>query len=172
MTAPKRLVRPVGWTQKPNRSNQYPVAAFEARVTLNETMPRGLKFRICVFPNHPNSATFQMEVDKPGTRTCIPLYRLEWGAISGHGNGMGDHIPEDLRGAVFSPGETHEHSCLYHVSVDGRRILKGGVHAARRIEPDFTTYEGAMRHACGTLSILNPEVVPPSGVQWPLFREP
>ena len=79
------------------------------------------------------------------------------------------HKADDLRGAVFYPGETHEHSCLDHASPDRTRILKDGVHAARPVNPDPKTYDDALRHACGMVGIQNPEIVPAAGVQWYLF---
>jgi hypothetical protein len=179
MTAPKQLIapadRPFGpddWAVKKNNAGRQAAAFFEARVGLRQAMPRGLKFRISIFPAHPETATFQLELDLPNTKTCLPLYRLEWGALSGHGNLMDQQFPEELRGLVFEPGETHAHSCLDHLTPERLAVRKGGVHAARKIESPILSYEGALRYACGTLNIENPEVVPPPGVQWTLFNTP
>jgi hypothetical protein len=110
-----------------------------------------------------------MELDRPNVKTCFPLYRLEWSAISGHGNAVGEEVPEELRGLIFEPGDSHEHSCIDHVSSDRQIIRKGGVHAARKIEPDFDSYDDALRYVCDTLKIENREAIPASGIQWPLF---
>ena len=169
MTEPKWLISDGDWVDKPNREHRYKIAFHQSRVRLNQEMPRGMRFRISVFSHSPNSATFQLELDRPDTKRCLVLYRLELCAISGHGNLFDAAVPEEIRGLIFQAGDTHEHSCLDHATADGTMIRSGGVHAARSVATTLHTYDDAFRHACGTLRIQNPEVVPPSGVQWPLL---
>lgn len=169
MTEPKWLVSEGDWVDKPNREHRYKVAFHQSKVRLEQEMPRGLRFRISVFSHAPKSATFQLEIDRPDTKRCLTLYRLELYAITGHGNSWDASVPDDIRGLIFRPGQTHEHSCLDHTAANGTMIRSGGVHAARAVADELRTYDDALRHACATLSIQNPGVVPPSGVQWPLL---
>jgi hypothetical protein len=166
--ADKSLVDGSGWQPKENRYGRYPITLYESRVRIDQAMPRGLKFRISVFPTLPNSATFQLECDQPGQRTCVTLYRMEWRPISSHTNGLGPPTPEDIRGLSFSPGETHEHICTDNVTMFEQRIIKPGVHAARRVEPDPATYDDALAYVCARIRIVNPGDVPPSNAQWSL----
>ncbi|AMJ59072.1 hypothetical protein AXW83_01060 [Bosea sp. PAMC 26642] len=164
----KELAAGAGWQPKKNRAGSYPVMFFERRLRIAQAMPRGLKFRISVFPTFPDVATFQLECDQPGQKTCLVLYRLEWHPISGHSNGLGLPTPPEIQGLVFLPGDTHEHTCRDHVTAVERRVLEPGVHAARRIEPDFQTYDAALSYVCGRIRLINPEAIPPSGAQWDL----
>ncbi|MGX5734536.1 hypothetical protein [Bosea thiooxidans] len=168
LEADKELTSPAPWRPKNNRDGRYPITFFECRVKIGQSMPRGLNFRISVFPTFPDVATFQFECDQPASRTCLTLYRMEWRPISGHGNGLQDHIPPDLRGLIFQPGETHEHICTDNVGIGDQQILKPGVHAARRIQPDFRTYNDALDYVCAKLRIRNPDAIPPSNAQWQL----
>lgn len=167
--ADKTLVAGGTWQPKENRDGRYPITLFECRVRIAHSMPRGLKFRISVFPKFPNSATFQLECDQPNQRTCVTLYRLEWRPISGHGNALGPPTPEELRGLSFSQGETHEHICTDNIATVEQRVIMPGVHAARRVQPDPPTYEDALSYVCDRIRILNPKDVPPSNAQWSLI---
>jgi hypothetical protein len=164
LNAPKRLFEIHGWKRKAGGPKQAPVLFFEARVRLEGVLRRGLRFRISEFPRHPNVATFQLEMEQPPAKTCLPLYRLEWRPLSGHGNGRTG--PKELWDMTFLPGETHEHICTDNVSYIEERILKSGLQAARRIDPDFEDYDAALRHVCAKLNILNYDEIPPSNAQW------
>jgi hypothetical protein len=162
--APKSLLELHAWRRKENQRPEVPILFFESRVRVDSALPMGLRFRVSAFPRHPNVATFQLEMEQPPSRTCLTLYRLEWRPLTGHGNGRTG--PEELWDLVFAPGDTHEHTCLDHFSLSAGKVLKPGVHAARKIEPDFADYESALAHVCGKLNILNPEDIPPSNAQW------
>jgi hypothetical protein len=164
LTEAKTMAADARWQPKKNQDNRHPVLFFEARLRIGQTMPRGLKLRTSVFPTHPMTATFQMECDRPRSRTCLPLYRLEWNPISGHGNGNDPQLKE-LRGRVFLIGETHEHICTDNLIVHEARIQANGVRAARPVEQEFASYDDAFRYVCGKLNILNPEAAPPSNAQ-------
>jgi hypothetical protein len=169
MNEPKWLLCDPAWVDKPNQEHRYKIAFHQSRVRLQQSMPRGLRFRISVFAPFPQSATFQLELDRSDMKRCLPIYRLELCALTGHCNSWDSTVAEEIRGLVFKQWETHEHSCLDHVTADGVMIRRGGVHAARPTPAQLQSYDDAFRHACGTLRIQNPEVVPPSGVQWPLL---
>jgi hypothetical protein len=49
-----------------------------------------------------------------------------------------------LRGIYIDPGITHEHTYLDHASETEDRILSGGVQTARKIEPDFASFDDAL----------------------------
>ncbi len=161
----KVLVQPQGWRPKDNRVKKHPVLFFESRVRISTVLPRGLRFRVSIFPTFPDMATFQLDCELPPARTCLPLYRLEWRPLAGHGNSMDVNVPEELRGLVFHPGETHEHICTDCMISDRSRLTSAGVHAARRVEPDFQTYEAALAYVCDKLRIRNGRDIPPPNAQ-------
>src|SRR5690606_39030128 len=98
---------------------------------INGGVPRGLRFRYSIFPRRIYSATFQLECNRSTRdRTMHILYRMEWRPIRGHINGAHDDPEISLR--VFEDGETHHHSCLDHVGLDGR-LRSGDVHLARPV---------------------------------------
>jgi hypothetical protein len=163
----KEMVGNFGWRPKSNH-DRYPVLFFEARLSIGQTVPRGLKFRSSVFPTFPNTATFQLECDMPKGRTCITLYRMEWNPISGHMNGFADHVPADIRGLTFMPGETHEHICTDNIVSHEGRLRASGVQAARAVTQNFVSYDDAFAYVCAKIHIINPEAAPPSNAQWDL----
>lgn len=163
LTAPKRLFGSTAWKRKENTQDRVPILFFESRVRLESALPMGLRFRISLFPRHPDVATFQLEMEQPPSRTCLTLYRLEWRPLSGHGNGRNG--PEEIWDLIFQPGDTHEHTCLDNLSLGGERVLKKGVQAARKIDPDFADYDYALAYVCDKLNILNPGDIPPADAQ-------
>jgi len=168
LQADKLLVEGGGWQPKENRDGRYPITLYESRIRIDQAMPRGLKFRISVFPSFPNSATFQLDCDQPGQRTCITLYRMEWRPISSHTNNWGPPTPLEIRGLRFLPGETHEHICTDNVTMVEQRIIRPGVHAARKVVPEPASYEDALAYVCDKLRIVNARDVPSSNAQWSL----
>ena len=164
LTVPKKLMGPQKWRRKSNAPSMTPILFFETRVRLDASIRRGLRFRVSVFPRHPNVATFQLEMEQPPSRTCLTLYRLDWRPLSGHANGRSG--PEELWDIVFKPGDTHEHVCTDNASYSKERVLKSGVQAARKIEPDFENYDSALSYVCGKINIINSEDIPPSNAQW------
>lgn len=167
LTAPKRLIDLHAWERKENREKRVPVLFFWSRVAVDTAIPRGLRFRISLFPRHPDVATFQLEMEQPPSRTCLTLYRLEWNPLTGHGNGRTG--PKELWDLVFEPGVTHEHICLDNVSLTIGKVLSTGVQAARRINPNFVDYDSALAYVCGKLNILNPEDILASNAQWEIL---
>jgi hypothetical protein len=82
---------------------------------------------------------------------------------------MHDFVPAEIRGLVLAPSETHEHICTDNVSVVEKRIVKAGVHAARKIDPDFASYDDALAFVCARIRVTNLGSIPPSNAQWQLF---
>ena len=159
IAAPKRLIGIREWEIKARGGNTSPYSAFEARVEIDGTIPRGLWFRANVRPRQMDSATFQLECDLPDNRSHLPLYRLDWRPLSNHLNG--DHGPPKLRGLLFAAGESHEHSCLDHAIEHEGRIRTGGVQTATKIDPDFPTYQDALAYVCVKLTLVNCAEIPP-----------
>lgn len=166
--AEKRLLAGHDWRRKQNRDGKYPILFYEARVSIDGALPRGLRFRISIFPTYPNVATFQLEIDIPGSRTCMPLYRLEWQPLSGHSNGR--NCSPELQDLIFKPGDTHEHLCTDNLSHAEGRVLKSGVQAARGLDHDFGSFDEALSYVCDKLNIQNPGDIPPSEAQAELFE--
>ena len=165
----KRLTTLGAWVWKGNRDKKPALLMFQSRTAIESALPRGLWFRISIMPQFPNSATFQLDLEKPGERSHLELYRLDWRPPTGHANGMGPDCPEDLRGLIFAPGQTHEHICTDNLANAEGRLRASGVKAARKIEPDFGNYDEAVRYVCGRLFIENGNDIPASNAQTELF---
>ena len=60
---------------------------------------------------------FQLDMERPGVRAHLPLYRLDWRPFRAHLNGPDG--PEELRGLLFKEGVTHEHICLFDADDKG-----------------------------------------------------
>lgn len=156
------------WVSKPTRDGKCIQYSFESRIRADSSMPRGLWFRITVFPRYPDTTTFQMECDIPNSRSHMPLYRLDYRPIHTHSN-SDDWGPMRLRGLFFEFGETHEHICLYHAIPKLKRLRSGGVHTARRIKPDFLDFDSALEHVCSVLNIQNGGMIPDRNAQGELL---
>jgi hypothetical protein len=159
LEAHKRLIGIREWEMKPDKGRTSVVSTFEARIEINGTMPRGVWLRALVRPRYMDSATFQLECDLPGSRSHLPLYRLDWRPLSIHVNG--NRGPEHLRGLMFGAGESHEHICLDHAIEHEGRIRAGGVQTATKIYPDFASYQDALAYVCGKLRLVNCADIPP-----------
>lgn len=118
LEAEKEIVANGSWQSRENRDNRCPIRFFESRVKIANTLPRGLKFRISVFPTFPNVATFQLECDQPRTKTCITLYRLDWRPLSAHGNGMHAHVPEEFKWYDF-PSRRNARAYMHGQRING-----------------------------------------------------
>ena len=156
------------WNPRVNREGIAQRHSYECRLEVDGALPRGLWFRVIVFPRHLNVATFQMDCELPGTRANLPLYRLEWRPLSGHINAMSG-CPVEFAGRLFLSGETHEHCCLDHAIESENRIKSGGVHFARPILPDFQNFNEALAYVCEKIHIVNGDEIPPPGAQGSLL---
>jgi hypothetical protein len=163
----KRLLDIKGWAVKRTRDQRDELLEFLSRVSIESALPRGLWFRACIITRFQDSASIQLKIEKPGERTRLPLYRLDWRPPSRHGNGMSG--PQDIRGLVFDPGQTHEHICLDNADEFNGIVLSRGVQSARKIDPDFENYSEAFTYVCDKLRFLNGPSVPPPDAQWSLL---
>lgn len=164
----KEIVAGAVWKERTNDHKAATRRCFESRLRLDGVLPRGLWFRVVVFPQFPDKATIQMDCEQPRTKTNVTMYRLEWRPLSGHTNAM-DGTPEEFAGLYFEPGDTHEHCCLDHAVPMEDRIKVGGVHLARPVVPDFLNYSQVLSYACDRLRIGNGATIPPPGDQQSLF---
>jgi hypothetical protein len=163
----KCLVGTNEWKRVENREGRAEKHTFEARIAIDGILPRGLWFRIVVYPRYPNTATFQLSCERIGSRSQHTLYRLEWRPLSPHLNGF--HGPPELQGMPIPAGQTHEHSCLDHVAEAEGRIRSGDVQCARPIEPDFPNFAAALAFVCDKLKIKNCGDIPSPADQGSLF---
>ena len=87
--------------------------------------------------------------------------------MTSHMNGM--YGPSELRGVFFDAGVTHEHVCLFHTKAGDDQIQSGGVQTARKIDPDFESFEQTLKYVCDTLNFENWADIPPPKDQGDLF---
>ena len=165
--AKKRLIDIHPWAHKPTRDGKAVQCVFASRIKIDGTMPRGIWFRCTMFPKYPDTAAIQIECEILGSRSHIPLYRLDWRPIDTHTNA--DYGPKILRGEFFDFGTTHEHVFIYHAIPKMKRLRTGGVQTARKIEPDFATFKDTLAHSCATLRMENWVDVPPPNLQGELL---
>lgn len=160
----KRLIEISGWHPEKNRAEKH---ICEARVAIEGVLPRGLWFRSIVYPRLPDSATFQLDCDRPNARNHHVLYRLDWRPQKPHQNGFIG--PIEHRGRSFAARETHDHICLDHVVEGEERIRSGDVQCARPVKPEFKKFAEALAFACVKLNLQNCSDIPEPGDQWALF---
>lgn len=112
----------------------------ECRVQMDGTViPRGVIFRIVTYPEFINSLTFQLECDRPDTRSHVTLYRLEVAPFRPHPNKL--YGPDDINGRYFDAGETHEHDFHDSLTMDGALRTVSCEQARPIVDPphDFAT---------------------------------
>jgi hypothetical protein len=165
----KRVAKRLEW--QPASSSRVGCArrvAFESRISLKGmSLPRGIWFRASVIPQYAGQATFQIECENPGTKSHIPLFRMEWRPMRSHKNGsLG---PDELQGLFIDEGVTHAHSCIDHLDIEADEVLSGGVHTARIVTPDPATYDEALIWFCTQTRIVNPGDIPPPPAQGEMF---
>lgn len=167
IAAEKELFDVKPWERKASRDGRSAILQFVCRVRVSGTLPQGLRFRVVTFSSNPNTATFQLEMEGPSKREALILYRLDWRPPTAHGNGRNG--PRELWDLVYPPLQTHEHVCTDHLSATEGKVLRGGVQAARKIEPDFEDYIAAFRYVCDRLKIVNGNNVPEKDAQPDFF---
>lgn len=159
--AEKQLISPF-WrdVQSATKSEQH--RTLECRVTIAGGVPRGVMFRIGLFPRNLNSATFQLECDRPDVRSRVPLYRLELAPLGAHTNAQ--YGPDDINGLFIDPGITHEHDFHDSLTADGKLRSKSDAQARIVANPpqDFST---ALAYVCSRINVINPHDVPNPGTQ-------
>ena len=133
----KRLVNIHPWVLRPTRDGKAVQCTFEARIEIDGTLPRGVWFRSTLWPKNPDTASIQLECDLAGSRSHMPLYRLDWRPMTTHTNGQ--FGPPELRGAFFDVGDTHEHICFDHAVEELCWIFGDGVNQAADFFSDATS---------------------------------
>lgn len=160
--APKELVPPLRWRSTTSSNNSFQRRNLESALLLSGGSPRGVYFRIIVYAGSLVRATFQLECDLPGSRTHVPLYRLDLGPYGGHLNK--DYGPEEIRGLYIPPGQTHEH--LFYDSLrQDRRLREDGCPQARILDNPPTDFPTALSLVCSKINIVNGHEVPNPGDQ-------
>jgi hypothetical protein len=81
----------------------------------------------------------------------------------------GQFGPPELKGGFFDVGETHEHICFDHAVEEENRIRSGGVQTARKIDPDFDSFQEALKYVCVRLNVENFADIPVPNIQGVLF---
>ena len=130
-SSPKKLISPLIWEDVPNRKHKSPQRKMECRISIAGAIRRGVFFRVTMMPTYPDYVKFQIEVDQIGVRSHIPLYRLDVSPLSAHTNRL--YGQEDLQGAFFALGETHEHIYQDNLADEGTRIRSDSDAIARKI---------------------------------------
>ena len=161
LEAKKELYDPHPWGPVNNRTGSTPLS-FSARVRLDGGAYRGLWFRASTFTDNPDTGMFQLDMERPGVRAHLPLYRLDWRPFRAHLNGPDG--PEELRGLLFKEGVTHEHICLFDADDKGE-IRSGNLETAKIVTPDPGGFQEALTYVCATLSIMNQDDIPPASSQ-------
>ena len=167
LDAEKRLARPLAWQSLKNREGRVQKHQLEARVKISGTLPRGLFFRVIVTSSLLDTATFQLDCDRPDARRHHTLYRCDWRPYHAHTNAFTG--PEEYRGLHFPEGRTHEHWCTDHAVESEDRIRSGDVHCARPVEPDFQDFDTALSYVCARICILHRDHFPKPTMQGDLF---
>lgn len=167
LTCEKRLVGIKPWLPCANRDGRADKHIFEARVEVDETLPRGLWFRAIAYPRFPGVGTFQLECDRPDSRTHDEIYRLDWRPLRSHPNPF--FGPPEYRGHTFQVGETHDHSCSDNGDQDGEAVRPGPLKYGRPVTPDPDSFQEALNLACAKLNISNCSEIPRPEFQEELF---
>ncbi len=164
----KALTSPLEWEiVESNKKARELRKRLECRVALDGTIPRGVWFRIIVYPRSLSCMSFQLECDHPtASKTHIPLYRLEMSPVRAHINKL--YGEDDINGLIIQAGQTHEHS--FYDSLTGKGELRvASCQQARVVSPapsDFTT---GLAFVCSRIHINNCSEVPNPGDQGMLF---
>ena len=159
--AKKSLVLPK-WRDIQNATKSEQHRELECRVAIAGGLPRGVFFRITLFPRNLNSATFQLECDRPDVRSHVALFRLEVAPLIAHTNAL--YGADDINGLYIDPGVTHEHDFHDSVTKDGQVRLRSCEPARVVINPprDFAT---ALSYVCSRINVINAQDVPNPGTQ-------
>jgi hypothetical protein len=158
----KWLMKPIIWKSVIDRNKLEQQRRLECRVRIDGGVPRGVFFRITVFPRSLCRATFQLECDTPDNRTHTPLYRLDLNPVNAHTNKLyGD---DEINGRFFPPDMSHEHFFRDSITQDGRLRARTDEQARAVVKPipDFAT---ALSLVCTRIFLRNGDEIPNPGDQ-------
>lgn len=164
----KSLQAPLNWevVEANNRAMELR-KRLECRVAVDGSIPRGVWFRIIVYPRSLTCMSFQLECDHPTKpRLHIPLYRLEMSPVRPHTNKL--YGNDDINGICIDAGQTHEH--LFYDSLTAQDELRvDSCQQAREISEPPHDFATGLEFACSRIHIINRQAVPNPGDQGMLF---
>lgn len=164
--AEKQLLRPLKWESVEGKKRNEQRRKLECRVEVDGSIPRGVFFRITMFPRSLTRMTFQLETDMPSGRKHVPLYRLEMEPMRPHMNKM--YGPDEINGIYIAAGQAHEHVFYDSLTEEGD-LRSNPCEQARtlsEIPGDFATALGLV---CHRISIENGDLLPSPGDQGDLL---
>lgn len=166
-TSEKRLLRPLRWASVPKSNNKTEyLRKLEARVQIEAGVPRGVFFRVLVYPGSLTHATFQLDCDLPSGRTNIALYRFELNPVRAHTNKL--YGPDDINGIFIDAGVPHEHLFYDSLCQDGS-LRKRTDEQARIVENPPKDFPTALDYVCRRTNITNGGDMPNPGDQGQLL---
>lgn len=154
----KRLLRPLTWGEKVGSRKNDTRTCLESRVEIAGIVPRGVFFRIVSHPGSLARVTFQLEVEKNGSRVKLVLYRFELSPARPHANKLyGD---DDINGVFIDAGIPHEHVVYDSLKADGELRTRPDEQGRIVTNPptDFTT---SLAHVCSRINVMNGGDIPP-----------
>lgn len=158
----KRLLRPMRWRSVESKKQNEQLRCLECRVEVAGGVPRGVLFRVTVFPGSLARATFQLECDLPTGRSHIALYRLELRSRRGHTNKL--YGPDELAGLIIPADRTHEH--LFYDSLRKDGLLRSNpCEQARLVDDPPQNFPNALALVCSRINIINGSDTPNPGDQ-------
>lgn len=164
--AEKLLLKPFQWHAVAAKRANEQRKKLECRVEVAGAVPRGVFFRITVYPRSLARASFQLECDLPSGRSHVPLYRLEVDPLRPHVNKP--YGPDEINGLPVDAGQTHEH--VFYDSLKAGNVLRANACEQARIvnnpPRDFPTGLGL---ACSRINVVNGHEVPSPGDQGQLL---
>lgn len=154
----KRLLRPLMWDERSGARKNDTRTCLEARVEISGAVPRGVFFRIVSHPGSLVHVTFQLEVEKIGSRFKPALYRFELSPLRAHTNKL--YGNDDINGVFIDAGVPHEHVFYDSLKADGELRSRPDEQARIVTDPptDFTT---SLEHVCSRINIINGGDIPP-----------
>ncbi|MEP3180385.1 MAG: hypothetical protein ABJO45_12620 [Lentilitoribacter sp.] len=164
----KYLLPPFDWKTVPASNTKEQRQCFETRIKLEGTIPRGVWFRITIFPGSLIRSVFQLECDIPNSRTHVPLYRLELDPLTAHTNKLyGD---DEVNGVFIDAGVTHEH--IFYDSLKPGNILRKPNRCdeqARIVKDPPSDFAHALSYVAVKIELQNADQIPHPNAQGLLF---
>lgn len=136
--SPKLLLQPLIWDERVDQRKYDTRTCLEARVEIVGTVPRGVFFRIISHPGSLARVTFQLDVERDGSRSKQVLYRFELSPARPHTNKLyGD---DEINGLFIDAGVPHEHVFYDNLKSDGELRTRSDEQARIVASPpeDFT----------------------------------
>lgn len=166
-TSEKRLLKPLRWEYVPKSNDKTALyQKLEARVQIDAGVPRGVFFRVLVYPGSLTHVTFQLDSDLPTGRTNVALYRFELNPVRPHTNKL--YGPDEVNGVFIDAGVPHEHIFYDSLREDGS-LRRRTDEQARIIDDPPRDFPTALDFVCRRTNITNGNDVPNSEDQGQLL---